>query len=277
MTRTVPRRSSFWIAHSETKPAPRPTSTAEMIDDGVEIHRDMKVFQTQASTTKSEFHDVAGAGAAFAHQQRDLRESPQRYGSLWRPLIAADDQHHAIFKNALAEDLPAGCRPFDDAEIDGAPADSGEDVFSVAADQRQFDTRMQLPKRSQHAGKNVLRDGEGSPDAQCSGGLASGNVESRHRFLSQAGPFARKRKQRHAGLGETYPPFPAVKERYTEFGFQRLNLLAHGWLAQVQALRRAPKARFVGNRAKDLQPEILHGRGSYCTWFHGVDPSTVGG
>src|SRR5690242_11025678 len=78
-------------------------------NDGVEFHGNAQVAPAQAGTAQGEFDDAPGAGAALAHDQRHFGERAHGDDALRRPgIAAADDEHHAVFEDALAEDLATG-------------------------------------------------------------------------------------------------------------------------------------------------------------------------
>lgn len=49
----------------------------------------------------------------------------------------------------------------------------------------------------------------------------------------------------------------AVKQLDSDFLFEGTDLLADGWLAEVQHLRRLPKAHLFGDGAEHFEPKIF--------------------
>ena len=230
-------------------------------DDGVEIHRNAQVAEPQTGAAQSQLDDAAGAGAAFAHQQRNLGESANRNGGFGGPgITAADDEHETILKETLAEDLARGDRAFDESEIDFVVREGRDNLFGIAAGDGGRDARMLFEEGAEHAGQDVLRDRHGSADAEGAGGFTAQRVEGGASFSSEARTPARVAEEDSACIGEMDAAFAAVEERGAQFFFEGANLLADGGLAQVKAFSGAAETGFLSHGAKDLQPKILHER-----------------
>ncbi len=140
-------------------------------------------------------------------------EGADGYGCFLRPgIAAADDEDHAVFEEALAEDFAAGDGAFDEAEVDLVRCEGGNDVFGVGALDGEADAGMDAEEFAEHAGEDVLGDGEGGADTELARDFSARGFEGSLGLFGKTRAFAGVGEEDGSCVGEADATFAAVEE-----------------------------------------------------------------
>jgi len=228
---------------------------------GIEIHDFLEGFRFEASLIQGGFDDATGAGALFAHKQRQPLEL--RAGNARGFELARGDEDEFIIHKGFGVHAAFLGRTFDEAGGDFSVEEELNDLGGVAAAERELDLGMFGEKCAEELGQNVLRNGGGDTEGEFARNGSLGGAELAFRLGGDGGELVGMVQENFALGSERDFAAGAVEEADAEFVFEGLDLKSDRGLSEKELVGGFAEIEVLGNGTADLKAEVLqlrHGR-----------------